>query len=140
MPVDEETRRTLNMIRSTPDKAVLVRDKLNTIKIVAPATIDAATGVYWMFGTSELATGVEIESVFVIDTGQPSRPHRGTDDDTSARMRTYYWWILDNWYPQGDFTGLTRLEIGEDEVFPFRWSTVIPLTMPVAASAQHAAA
>ncbi|MGI9407101.1 MAG: hypothetical protein ACR2O4_12085, partial [Hyphomicrobiaceae bacterium] len=141
MPVDEETRRTLNMIRSSPDKAVLVRDKLNTIKIVAPAAIDAATGVFWLFGASELATGVEVESVFVIDTGQPPRPHAGkTGNDGAARLRTYYWWVLDNWYPQGDLSGLERLEIGEDEAFPFRWSTLIPLTVPVAAGPQHTAA
>jgi len=135
MPVDEETRRTLNMIRGSPDKAVRVADKLETIQIIAPGRIDASGGVYWLYGTSELETGVAVETVFVIDTGPPGR----SDVVDLARLRTYYWWIIDNWYPQGDFSGLRRLEIGEDEAFPFRWSTAIPLAIPVEAGLQHRA-
>jgi len=52
-------------------------------------------------------------------------------------LRTYYWWIMDNWYPQGDYSGLKRLDIGEDEAFPFRWSTTITLAMPFEAGTQY---
>ena len=134
MPVEDETRRTLNMIRTSPGRAVRVADKLKTFQIITPERIDAGSGVYWVYGTSELETGVELETVFVVDTG----PVRGAEDEPHhVTLRTYYWWIMDNWYPQGNLTGLTRLEIGEDEAFPFRWRTAIPLEVPFESGPQH---
>lgn len=131
MPVDDETRRTLNMLRTSPEKAVRVADKLKTIRIVEPTQVVLGEGVYWLYGEAELDTGVCLESVFVIDTGDP--------DATSGTLRNYYWWIVDNWYPQGDLSGLKRLEIGEDEAFPFRWKTNIPLDASIASGRHHRA-
>lgn len=129
MPVEEETRRTLNMLRTSPEKAVRVADNLKTIRIVEPERVAQGSGVFWLYGTAELETGVELESVFVVDTGAA-----GTTD---GLLKNYYWWIIDNWYPQGDLSGLKRLEIGEDEAFPFSWKTHIPLDGPVTSGRHH---
>lgn len=131
MPVDDESRRTLNMLRTSPEKAVRVADKLKSIQIVEPSQVTLGDGVYWLYGVSELETGVTIETVFVVDTGG--------EDATVGTLRNYYWWVIDNWYPQGDLSGLKRLEIGEDEAFPFRWKTHVPLDVPIASGRQHQA-
>ena len=131
MPVDEETRRTLNMLRTSPEKAVRVAESLKTIRIVEPERIEAGEGVFWLYGTSELETGVEIETVFAIDTGR--------EGASEGVLKNYHWWVIDNWYPQGDLSGLKRLEIGEDEAFPFRWRTRIPLGVRVASGREHRA-
>ncbi|MEL7543271.1 MAG: hypothetical protein AAGJ70_05805 [Pseudomonadota bacterium] len=125
MAVDDETRRTLNLLRDEPRRAVRVAHKLKTIRIETPDAIDAGQGVYWLAGRAALDTGTLLDCVFVLDTGTPQSPA------DPASVRTWYLWARDGWYEHSDPGGLARLEVHVDEAYPLVWRTHVPLRVAV---------
>lgn len=72
-------------------------------------------GIYWVGGTTKLANGRELPSVFRVDT------------NAAGNLLSIYWKIGSDWYEHDSEEVFSRLGIQTNEVFPFDWSYNVPL-------------
>ena len=115
MPVDDTPRRWCNTIHGTP-RSVFWEKPGSDVEVAWPEVIPADTGLYWVAGTTTVACGREVASVFIVDT------------DSSGELSAVFWTVEDGeWIDSQDEDAPARLGLERSEVFPFDWSYAIPL-------------
>jgi len=114
MPVDDSTRRSLNLVHGSPDYTL---QELGTgeINVLQLEDIPNDGYVYWLSATTKIKSGRKIPSVFVIANG-------GSD------LVKVYWLIAEQWYASDDLLAAAALGLEKAEIFPFDWSYAIPVT------------
>lgn len=80
-----------------------------------PNIIPKASGVYWVHGATVVRSGLEIDSVFQVDT------------DSGGTLLTIFWWINETWYKHDDEGAVSALGLSKEEIFPFDWRFTVPL-------------
>ena len=114
MITDPELAKTLNLPRTSPSFAYRQQPD-GSLAVVTPKAITDDGSIYWVAGTSTLAHGATIPSVFIIENGGES-------------LLTVYWYIADCWYRSDDPNAIDALCLAKDQVFPFDWNYAIPVT------------
>ena len=84
------------------------------LTIVEVESIPENSGFYWVGGYSILNCGVNVFSVFLLDT-----------DDEGA-MDTIYWWVDRHWYTHYEKEARYALGLSEEAVFPIDWKLNVP--------------
>jgi len=113
MTLDLETKKWLNLLRSSP--SFVLKDKPDGgAQVVSPQRVPASDGFYWVHGETVLPSGKVLESVFHLDT------------NSGGELHEVYWWIDGSWYDHRNTEALALL--GPDaEISPFDWSYSVPL-------------
>jgi len=113
MALDPETKKWLNLLRSSP--GFVLKDKPDGgAQVVSPKQVPGSDGFYWVHGKTVLHSGRVLESVFHLDT------------DSGGELNEIFWWIEGSWYDHRDPEA--RGMLGSDaDIFPFDWSYSVPL-------------
>jgi hypothetical protein len=118
MTVDSELAKTLNLPRTSPAFALKQIGNDGSLEVIQLRKIPADSAIYWVSGTSKLASGRDVPSVFVIADGGGS-------------LIKVYWYVGDRWFHSDDADALDALGLSRDEVFPFDWSYALPVANDV---------
>jgi hypothetical protein len=111
---DQVLIKRLNFLRNQPEW--VYRETSTSTQVLKPAIVPDQHGFYWLAGTTITAAGVEIPSVFVVDT------------DAGAEQYRVYWYIDGHYYESQEFEEVARLlGVPSSNVFPFRWRYHVPV-------------
>lgn len=120
MAVDPELGKALNLLRASPDFALQHRDD-GSSRVFNPAEITPDMGVVSVFAHLILANGQTVPAVIQIDAAVNDIP------------RATYIWAANQWFepaaPEDRVALFTALDATERAVFPYSWSTHIPLNL-----------
>ena len=114
MAVDSELAKTLNLPRTSPTFVLKQIGDDGSLEVVQLGKIPSDDAVYWLSGSSKLASGREVPSVFVVSDGGGS-------------LVKVYWYVDDRWFQSDDADALDALGLGRNDVFPFDWSYAVPV-------------
>jgi hypothetical protein len=115
MAVEKDLIKTLNLLRTQP-KFVLHEKEDRTLNVLSVNRIPDGDGFYWVAGSTILRSGIEIPSVFVIDT------------DSGAEQYNVYWYVDGEWFQHSDSeSAANRLGIPREDIFPFSWRYHVPV-------------
>ena len=116
MELDHATIQWLSLLQSSPEFVVKVGSDAESATVVCLNLVPKDTGEYWVSGTTVLKNGVEIPSVFRVDT------------NAGGALIGAYWYIDDEWWNFQDRPGVFEaLGYKEAEIFPFDWAYAVNL-------------
>lgn len=104
----------LNLLRGSPTFALQVTG--DTFRVSNPDVVPDRSGLWVLYGMATLKTGRVLDAAFLIDT------------DQGGAIRDYWWLVGTAWHPMNARAALlAALGLDAAEVFPFDWTTTIPL-------------
>jgi hypothetical protein len=113
MAIDLETRKWLNFLHGSPDFVLKDTDD-GGAEVSSPELVPSRDGIYWVHGRVILKNGLEVESVFHLDT------------DSGGEHHEVFWLVREVWYNFRD-SRVRELLGGAEEIFPFSWEYSVPL-------------
>ncbi len=112
---DTDMCQRLNLVRTFGSFVLQEVGGEGDANVISVKAVPKATGVYWIGGTTVAKSGVEIDSVFRVDT------------NTGGTLLSVFWWISGKWYKHEDDDALVALGLLKEEAFPFDWRFTTPL-------------
>jgi|SynMetStandDraft_3_1070028.scaffolds.fasta_scaffold07941_2 hypothetical protein len=116
MKIDQTTIRWLNLLHSSPTFVIRYGSNNEVPTVECLKLIPRNDGEYCLSGTTILKNGLEIPSVFRINT------------NTGGTLNDVYWLINNNWR---DFNNrpsvFEELGVVEHDIFPFDWTYAVDL-------------
>lgn len=118
--VDSATIQWLNLLHGSPSFVIRIDPRTGAPTVVQVEIVPEDDGRYWVAGTTILARGDRIPSVFEVDT------------TAGSSLAGVYWKIDETWMSSTEKTRiLPALHAAVDDVFPFDWTYAVPLARDV---------
>jgi len=113
---DQRFIKILNLVRTQPRFSVRESDAGDLFcESVNP--VPENRGFYWIAGVTHLQNGIDIESVFVVDT------------DSGAEQSNVFWYVKGAWYEHRESESAAEaLGIAKADMFPYDWTYHVPVT------------
>lgn len=112
---DKEIRQRFDLLRSDRSFVLQKRGTDGDAIVLSPSIVAQDSGVYWIAGKTLAKSGLDVDSVFRIDTNSGSPPI------------SVYWWVNGEWYQHDDGDALRALGITNPEMFPAEWRLDVPV-------------
>lgn len=112
---DTEMRQRLNLVRTSGSFVLQEVGEQGDANVLSVKIVPKASGVYWIGGTTVAKSGLEIDSVFRVDT------------NSGGTLLSTFWWVDGAWYKHEDNEPLIVLGLSKKDVFPFDWQFTVPL-------------
>ena len=109
----------LNLLRSSNSFVFHETGNLGDAEVIRICKVPPSSGIYWIAGETLLKNGINVKSVFRVDT------------DSGGSLVDVYWWIEGNWYDQNDLDVFKALGTSRSEVFPYDWKYHVPLSIDI---------
>lgn len=114
--MDQETVQWLNLVHMNQTFVVRVGTPDEKASVQSPDMIPNRDGEYWVAGKTFLNSGMNVESVFRVDT------------DAAGALIGAFWHIANECWDFQNCPGVFEaLGVEEAEAFPFEWSCSVPL-------------
>ena len=112
--------RWLNLLHGSPGFVIRIDPRTGASTVLQVEVVPDDDGVYWIAGTTTLARGDRIPSVFEVDT------------TAGGSLGGVYWKIDGSWMSSLETARILRaLDAAEGDVFPFDWAYAVPLARDV---------
>lgn len=119
MALDAELIKWLNLLLGSPNFTIRIDKNSNKGAVRNPPVVPNDDGVYWVFGTTILASGEKIKSVFVVDTC------------LGGTVNATYWHTGTVWIDSQNTSAPALLGIERNDMYPYDWEYAVPLEKDV---------
>ncbi|WP_157994822.1 hypothetical protein [Paracoccus tegillarcae] len=113
--IDPDLVKCFNLLASSSSFVIRLDVKSQKGTVSNPSSVPENDGDYLVHGTTKLASGTELESVFCVDT------------DSGGDLAAVYWQTKKGWMNSQDARLPAVLGVERHEIFPFGWKFSVPL-------------
>ena len=113
--IDPEFVKSLNLLDGAPRFVIRVDAKTQKCTVLNPEKIPDNDGAYLVHGTTILANGTRVRSVFNVNT------------DSGGTFMAVFWKVGTCWMDSQDINIPEAFGIDRVDMFPFDWEFSVPL-------------
>lgn len=116
MPIiEKDLVQRLNLLSRTKTFALKETGIAGEAVVQSLERIPSDGSIYWVPGRTRLKSGLELESVFRVDTG------------SGGDLLAVFWSLRGEWFHHHEERALRELGLNRSDAFPFDWEYEIPL-------------